>query len=99
MEVQNSDGLTCDNLQISKVTIDALAPANLHLIAIPCPPNTQLGEYLQAASAPNSRRAYRSDLLHFLNCGGSIPSSVEFLVQYLCQNAKALRPSTLVRRL
>lgn len=99
MPVQNNEGLTCDNLQLSQPTIEALTASVLQLIAPPSTRGIQADEYLHAATALNTRRAYQNDLLHFLQWGGAIPTNAEYLVDYLSQNARFVRPSTLVRRL
>jgi integrase len=54
--------------------------------------------YSSAAVAENTRRAYRSDLAHFLRWGGSLPSSTQEVIDYLEAHAKALSIRTLRRR-
>ena len=55
--------------------------------------------YLQASLSDNSRRAYRSDLNHFLSCGGTIPASPEMVACYLGAHAGQHAVATLCRRL
>jgi hypothetical protein len=43
--------------------------------------------YVHAAVSDNTRRAYRSDLKHFLDWGGTIPASDGVLAEYLAQHA------------
>lgn len=54
--------------------------------------------YASAAVADNTRRAYRSDLAHFLRWGGSLPSTTQEVIDYLEAHAKALSIRTLRRR-
>lgn len=55
--------------------------------------------YWQMASSANTRRAYQSDLRHFVAAGGLLPASTESLLHYLNQQAPLLNPRTLKRRL
>jgi site-specific recombinase XerD len=54
---------------------------------------------LQASLAPNTRRAYRDDLAHFMAWGGTVPASPETLARYLAEHADRLAVATLARRL
>jgi integrase len=47
----------------------------------------------------STRRAYLSDLAHFENWGGSLPSTDKTLAFYLASHAETLSVATLVRRL
>jgi integrase len=55
--------------------------------------------FVQAGIAPATRRAYRSDLDHFLAWGGTIPATEGQLAAYLAVHADTLKVATLVRRL
>ena len=55
--------------------------------------------YVHAAVSDNTRRAYRSDLKHFLDWGGAIPASDGVLAEYLAQHAGSLSVATLARRI
>jgi integrase len=55
--------------------------------------------YVCDSLAPNSRKAYLSDLAEFERWGGSIPASVETVAAYLAARADALAVATLVRHL
>lgn len=61
-------------------------------------PATIVG-YLREAIAPNTRRAYLSDLRQFEAWGGTIPCSPETVANYLADNAGHLTIATLTRRL
>jgi integrase len=55
--------------------------------------------YVQAATAANTRRAYRSDVAHFMIWGGRIPTDDATVERYLAEHATALSIATLCRRL
>lgn len=59
----------------------------------------KVSDYLRASLSDNSRRAYRSDLNHFLAWGGTVPASPEMVAHYLAAHAGKLAVSTLCRRL
>lgn len=56
-------------------------------------------QYIMAATSDNTRRAYQSDIRHFIVWGGFLPTSAEVIMKYLHQHAESLNPRTLVRRL
>lgn len=56
-------------------------------------------QYIIAATSDNTRRAYQSDIRHFIDWGGLLPTSAEIIMNYLQQYATNLNPRTLVRRL
>lgn len=55
--------------------------------------------YISAATSQNTRRAYQSDIKHFEQWGGRLPSTAETILQYLQFYANSLNPRTLARRL
>lgn len=55
--------------------------------------------YLKAATSDNTRKAYRSDIKHFEQCGGLLPATPEKIIQYLNTFADKLNSRTLSRRL
>lgn len=55
--------------------------------------------YLRASLSDSSRRAYRSDLNHFLSWGGTIPASPDLVAVYLAAHAGQHAIATLARRL
>ena len=55
--------------------------------------------YLDASLADSTKRAYQSDLGHFLAWGGAIPTTPELLARYLALHGEHLSPFTLARRL
>ena len=56
-------------------------------------------DYIQAASSDNTRKAYQSDIRHFIEWGGLLPTDANVVLRYLQQNAMHLNPRTLLRRL
>lgn len=54
---------------------------------------------LAESLAPNTRRAYLSDLEHFRSWGADLPASPEMLASYLAAHADTLSVATLVRRM
>jgi integrase len=54
---------------------------------------------VQAATSTNTRRAYRSDLAHFLTNGGGLPATASQVTAYLARYSDRLAVSTLARRL
>jgi integrase len=50
------------------------------------------------ALAPNTLKAYGSDIRNFKARGGSIPATPRMVASYLARSAASLRPATLLRR-
>src|ERR1035437_10208052 len=84
-----SNALTSDNPLLSRPTLPDGSQELAELVAT----------YVQDSLAENSRRAYLSDLAHFENWGGSLPSTDKTLALYLASHAETLSVATLVRRL
>jgi site-specific recombinase XerD len=55
--------------------------------------------YVQSATADNTREAYRSDIRHFERWGGKLPTDTETVVRYCEAHAESLNPRTLQRRI
>lgn len=56
-------------------------------------------EYIDASQSSSTKRAYASDVRHFLTHGGSIPCTPKRLAKYLAESANAgLAVATLTRR-
>lgn len=99
--------ITNDNpffsLPISDAQIDrSPAPAAVS-VAVDRPAEAaithSIADYISAATADNTRRAYQSDLRAFLSWGGCLPSSAEAVAVYLVAHATTLSPVSLTRRL
>jgi integrase len=56
-------------------------------------------EFIAAANAENTQRAYQSDLRHFLAWGGHLPATPQQVARYLADHAASLSTATLARRL
>ncbi len=61
-------------------------------------PGDLVRTYVHAATSDNTRRAYRSDLRHFIEWGGAIPASDVMVADYLARYAGTLSVATLARR-
>src|SRR5262249_13187021 len=56
-------------------------------------------QFIEAATAPNTRRAYDSDLRHFLAWGASLPASPDVVARSLAAHATTHAVATLARHL
>ena len=90
-------GLTSDNVDLSKPRnpVQLIAPVGSTAVI----PASEVSAYVSAATAKNTRRAYRSDLDHFLAWGGSIPSTPEQIAAYLAAHVGTHKAATLRRRI
>ncbi len=61
-------------------------------------PGDLVRTYVHAATSDNTRRAYRSDLRHFIEWGGTVPASDVMVADYLARHAGTLSVATLARR-
>ena len=98
----SAEPLTRDNIHLSEVISAASQAASADF----CTKSPILGcrdpkilEFITAATAPNTRRAYQSDLKHFLAAGQCIPATAEQVARYLADHAAVLSMATLARRL
>jgi integrase len=87
--------VTSDNIQLSEPT-----PSPTHSAFAPEPDRfgPKVHEFLQASIAASTRRAYQSDLDHFLAWGGTVPASAGTIARYLADHAATLSMATLARR-
>src|SRR6266478_4626831 len=76
--------LTSDNPHLSELTVVDLPDQLVTTFAVNCKRAEEGAEadvaervrrLVQAATSPNTRRAYRSDLAHFLANGGKLPAT------------------------
>jgi integrase len=100
-------GPTSDNPHLSELTVDRCVEVKTP-VAVNCKrteegTDTDVAEKIrrlvQAATAPNTRRAYRSDLAHFLVNGGGLPATAADVATYLARFGGELAVATLARRL
>src|SRR6266702_8409317 len=89
--------ITRDNLHLSEPTPLAAVTAT-PATPIDCTDPMVL-HFIEAATAPNTRRAYDGDLKHFLAWGGSLPASPDVVARYLAAHATSHVVATLARRL
>jgi hypothetical protein len=81
--------ITLDNLHLSEPILDAGPARQSHGGTADLGPlDAVVRELLEAAAAPNTRRAYQSDLRHFRAWGGSVPATPELVVRYLAHHAR-----------
>jgi integrase len=59
----------------------------------------RLQPYIDEATAPATRKAYRTDLRHFQDWGGRLPAPPQVVADYLVHLAQNHKPATLQRRL
>lgn len=55
-------------------------------------------DYIHAATSDNTRKAYRSDIRHFIQWGGKLPCAADEVIRYLHAFAETLNIRTLARR-
>ena len=61
--------------------------------------NSSVQNYVRSSVSDNTRRAYRSDIAHFISWGGTIPTTDVIVAEYLAAHAPSLSVATLTRRL
>jgi integrase len=95
-----SEAITSDNFHLSRPTTSHFGCADdgAPLSILSCR-DPKILEFLKAATAPSTRRAYQSDLIHFLAHGGTIPATAEQVARYLADHASTHKMATLARRL
>lgn len=86
-----------DNLSSALRIVDSLKQLSIQSKRVQA--TTQTNPYIHAATATNTREAYRSDIRHFEKCGGTLPASIQDIINYLQSFAATLNPRTLSRRL
>lgn len=102
--------LTPDNLQLSRVNRSKAAVQDSEHFAINCKPNLLLSaetlsltdaasDLLSYASAPNTLRAYESDMRHYRGWGGTLPAAPAEICAYIGQHAGQLAVGTILRRI
>ena len=87
--------LAFDNSHLSKPRKPVSVPTEAWETA----PNSKVRRYIECSVAENTRKAYDSDLKHFLNWGGDIPAGPELVAAYLADHADEHAFATLQRRL
>jgi integrase len=78
---------------------DLLAPPRNAITPLDAELSAQHRAFLAAATADNTRRAYRSAIKHFLAWGGVLPADEPTMIRYLLAFAATLNPRTLALRL
>ncbi len=62
------------------------------------PPTGSVAGYVASASSKATKRAYASDVRHFIQHGGAIPATPAMVAEYLAKLAPAMKVATLERR-
>ncbi len=96
-----SDGITFDNIHLSKPIFagsQATRAADCNRALVHGCTDPKVIEFIIAATASNTHRAYQSDLAHFLAWGGSIPAGPDLVAEYLAAHAQTLAMATITRR-
>jgi len=62
------------------------------------PPTGSVAGYVASASSKATKRAYASDVRHFIRRGGAIPATPAMVAEYLAKLAPAMKVATLERR-
>lgn len=60
--------------------------------------NEAVEHFIRESLSENTRKAYRSDLAHFTDWGGSLPATAEMVARFLADHADTLAPASLARR-
>ncbi len=97
-----SDGITFDNIHLSEVTHFGGETTRASIYKKPAVQgctDPKILEFIVAATASNTRRAYEGGLSHFLAWGGAIPAGAESVAEYIAAHAKTLSVATLARRI
>jgi integrase len=61
--------------------------------------DTKAKYYIEQSTSENSKKAFKDDMTHFTNWGGSVPTDARTLIHYLTDHAEILSVATLYRRL
>jgi site-specific recombinase XerD len=95
-----SEIITSDNIHLSRPISPRLGDIAVTnpLSPLSCT-DPKILEFIAAATAPNTQRAYQSDLRHFVLWGGRVPATPEQVARYLADHAATLSMATLARRL
>lgn len=83
---ENNDAHPASALHSAVTAVDAVLAAQHRAV-------------LAAATADNTRRAYRSAVNHYLTWGGVLPADEAAIIRYLLTYAPTLNPRTLALRL
>ncbi|MEZ5583321.1 MAG: integrase, partial [Candidatus Competibacteraceae bacterium] len=80
----NNDSKSCNHSLVMRTSAALTQPVTV-------------ADYVQAATADNTRRAYQEDLQRFLAWGGFLPCEPEQLADYLAFHGETHAPATLAR--
>lgn len=95
MKQNSNPPLTSDNPSLSESKMKL--PEVTHVGSVQS--NSSVQNYVRSSVSDNTRRAYRSDIAHFISWGGTIPTTDVIVAEYLAAHAPSLSVATLTRRL
>ncbi len=96
-----SDLITSDNFHLSDLIPTGRQPSDAwsRELSVEDCNDPKVLEFITAARAPATRRAYQNDLAHFLAWGGCLPATTDQVARYLADHATGTSMATLARRL
>ena len=98
-ENSSANSITSDNIHLSEPMRSLERSFAVDCKSVAGCTDPKILEFIAAARSPNTRRAYQSDLRHFIEGGGRIPATSEQVARYLADHAAKLSMATLARRL
>ena len=75
-----------------------VSPASTAAKTAEKPPTGSVAGYVASASSKATKRAYASDVRHFIQHGGAIPATPTMVAEYLAKLAPTMKVATLERR-
>jgi integrase len=97
-----SEAITRDNIHLSRpirASSQVVSAAVSNPLSFQNCSDPKILAFIAAATSPNTRRAYQSDIEHFIARGGCIPATQEQIARYLAHHAAFFSMATLARRL
>lgn len=88
-----------DANMVDQLPLQVYPDQRLQSISVPIQPTSlAVAQYVNAAIADNTRRAYQQDLRDFLLWGGVVPCTPEVMAAYIADRALILSTQTITRR-
>jgi integrase len=93
--------VTRDNIHLSDLIPTGRQPSNTwsRELSVEDSNDPKVLEFITAARASATRRAYQNDLAHFLAWGGCLPATTDQVARYLADHATGTSMATLARRI
>lgn len=77
------------------IRMSEVIPAQEHTLSL----DKKARYYIEQSTSENSKKAFKDDLRHFTEWGGSLPTDERTIIHYLSDHAEILSVATLYRRL